>query len=312
MSLWRRATCLAVALLVAGSAGGADTNSVAQDPHAARSLLLDGARADGRLVVVGARGHILLSDDEAKTWRLAATPVRSMLTAVHMHDVSLGWAVGHDAVILRTTDGGETWTLVHQAPEEELPLLDILFSDTSNGLAIGAYGYLLFTDDGGETWNNGEVSEDDYHLNAVTSADGTLYIGAESGSAFISNNFGAQWRALEPPYHGSWLGVTVLDSGTVILVGLRGRMYRSDDGGANWTRVSTDTTASLTSVQQTGPDELLVTGLEGVLLESDDGGQSVSLRRIPDRAGISAALPLADEDLLLIGEFGVRRLPADG
>ncbi len=312
MNPWRRTACLAATMMVFANAGGAETPPAPSVPHAARSLLLDGARADGRLVVVGARGHIIISDDEAATWRLAETPVRSMLTAVHMHDATLGWAVGHDAVILRTDDGGETWRLVHQAPEEGLPLLDILFSDERNGLAIGAYGYLLFTDDGGETWSRGEVSEDDHHMNAVASADGTLYIAAEAGSAFLSEDGANRWRTLEPPYHGSWFGVAAIGPETVILVGLRGRMFRSDDRGSNWTRVPTDTTASLTSVQRTGPREILVTGLEGVLLESRDGGRSVSLRRMPDRAGISAALPLANGQLLLIGDFGVRRVPADG
>ena len=88
-------------------------------------------------------------------------------------------------------------------------------------------------------------------------------------------------------------------------------MYRSDDGGTNWTRIPTDTKAALTSILRVGPEKIIVTGLDGVLLESRDGGRSVSLQRLPDRVGVSGALPLSDGGLLLIGEFGVRRLPAD-
>lgn len=236
-----------------------------------------------------------------------------MLTAVYMHDARLGWAVGHDAIIIRTVDGGETWQSVHHAPEEERPLLDVLFVDANKGLAIGAYGYLLSTEDGGESWASGSVSEDDdYHMNAVTSAAGVLYVGAEAGVARRSDDGGASWTTLEPPYFGSWFGATALDADTVILVGLRGHMFRSDDGGSNWTHIPTGTTATLTSIQPTGSGSVLVTGLDGVLLESRDGGRSVSLQSLPDRAGISGALPLSDGGLLLIGEFGVRRLPVDG
>ena len=64
-------------------------------------------------------------------------PTRALLTAVHMHDERTGWAVGHDAVILRTRDGGETWSLVHEAPEEELPLLDVWFRDERTGSRSG-------------------------------------------------------------------------------------------------------------------------------------------------------------------------------
>ncbi len=314
MTPFRCAACVAVAMLVlhgTGAAEGSDASS-ATAPPAARALLLDGVRVDDRLIVVGRRGHILVSDDEAESWRLASSPGRAMLTAIHMHDAQLGWAVGHDAIILRTADGGDTWQRVHYAPEEERPLLDVLFFDEMNGLAVGAYGFLLSTRDGGETWVSGAAGEDDYHMNAITSAAGVLYVGAEAGIAHLSEDGGGSWQTLETPYSGSWFGATALDARTVILVGLRGRMFRSDDGGSTWTRIPTSTTASLTSIQQFGPEKIIVTGLDGVLLESHDGGRSVSLQRLPDRSGVSGALPLSDGGLLLIGEFGVRRLPADG
>ena len=37
-------------------------------------------------------------------------PTRVTLTGVFMHDPHLGWAVGHDGIILGTRDGGESWT----------------------------------------------------------------------------------------------------------------------------------------------------------------------------------------------------------
>ena len=90
-------------------------------PLAAHSLLLDIARAGDRLVAVGERGHVLLSDDDGETWKQVQVPTRTMLTAVHFLDDKLGFAVGHDAVILRTEDGGSIWQRVHYAPQEERP-----------------------------------------------------------------------------------------------------------------------------------------------------------------------------------------------
>ena len=48
-------------------------------------------------------------------------PTRALLTGVYLHDSQLGWAVGHDAVVLRTRDGGTTWERVHDAPENGAP-----------------------------------------------------------------------------------------------------------------------------------------------------------------------------------------------
>ena len=286
-------------------------------PLAIASLLLDGAAVGSRVVVVGERGHVLVSTDNGASWAQAEVPTRALLTAVHMHDERVGWAVGHDAVILRTADGGATWTMVHQAPEEELPLLDVWFRDDRIGFAVGAYGYFLATEDGGETWISRAVSEDDFHLNALIPATETereshpsrpLYMAAEAGVAYRSDDGGATWRELPSPYAGSWFGGLALDENRLLLAGLRGHLFRSEDGGDTWTEVTTGTQATLTGAIRLPSGSIVVTGLEGSVLVSEDAGRSVSSRRLPSRQGISAALPLSDGGVLLIGEFGVRRL----
>ena len=293
-------------------AGAAEPLPAVEAPLAVESLLLDGAAAGSRLVVVGERGHVLVSTDGGARWKQARVPTRALLTAVHLHDERIGWAVGHDAVILRTGDGGATWELVHYAPEEERPLLDVWFRDERSGFAVGAYGYFLATTDGGDTWTSRAVSEDDFHLNALASAGGErLFIAAEAGAAYRSDDGGETWRALSPPYRGSWFGVLALDEDRVLLLGLRGRLYRSGDAGETWTRVATDTNATLTGAVLTDSSRVLITGLEGTLLTSRDGGRSVTLERIASRPGIAAAVALPGAGALLVGEFGVRRLPAN-
>ena len=68
------------------------------EPLAGSSLLLDLAFAGQRMVAVGERGHVMLSDDQGATWRQAkSVPTRVLLTAVFFVDSEYGWAVGHDA-----------------------------------------------------------------------------------------------------------------------------------------------------------------------------------------------------------------------
>ena len=149
------ALALMVCLLPAAAAGqpGEAREQAAKAPLAASSLLLDAAARDGVVVAVGERGHILVSTDEGRSWRQADVATRALLTGVFMHDARLGWAVGHDEVVVRTRDGGLTWERVHSAPEHEKPLLDVWFADARTGLAVGAYGGLLATRDGGDTWD---------------------------------------------------------------------------------------------------------------------------------------------------------------
>lgn len=152
-----RRSWIAAALLLFICAAGTAQEEVPQPkpaikaPLADESLVLDAVRYDGGYVAVGARGHVLLSAD-GREWRQAqAVPVQSTLTRVTHFGRRL-WAVGHDAVILSSSDGGETWFIQHWAPEAQEPLLDVKFLDPNQGFAVGAYGRFMTTSDGGINW----------------------------------------------------------------------------------------------------------------------------------------------------------------
>ena len=290
-------------------------------PLASVSLLLDGAARDGLAVVVGERGHVLVSRDQGRTWDQKQVPTVSLLTAVYLHDGNLGWAVGHDAVILRTRDGGETWDRVHNAPEEERPLLDVWFRDETNGFAIGAYGFFLVTEDGGDTWTDREIAtveeevDDfygggfDYHLNHLSNPGGDrLFIAAEAGTVYRSDDGGENWESLPSPYEGSFFGSLPLEGDALLLFGLRGHLYRSDDAGETWNLLDTSTTAMLTDGIRLQDGSVVVAGLSGTLLVSRDGGLTFTLIQREDRLGISSILQTKDGGLILVGEGGAHRI----
>ncbi|MFQ5349636.1 MAG: WD40/YVTN/BNR-like repeat-containing protein, partial [Thermoanaerobaculia bacterium] len=294
-------------------------------PLASRSLLLDGAAAGGLMMAVGERGHVLLSRDNGESWTQVEVPTRSTLTGVFLHDEKLGWVVGHDAVILRTRDGGDSWERLFWAPEQERALFDVWFRDAENGFAIGAYGFFLETTDSGDSWTERPIvdpdtfeeeydpyaftSAADVHLNQVSDAgSGRLYVAAEAGMAFRSDDAGVTWVTLEPPYEGSFFGSLPLAGDSVLLFGLRGNLFRSDDAGATWQAVDTGTVALLTDGVRLADGPVVVTGLAGTLLISRDDGASFELAQQPDRQGLATALPTTGGGLVLIGEFGVSRV----
>src|SRR5262252_9857063 len=73
-------------------------------PIAARSALQSVVPVGNRLVAVGQRGVVLVSNDAGATWKQSPVPVASDLTSVFFVDEEHGWAVGHDGVILRSGD----------------------------------------------------------------------------------------------------------------------------------------------------------------------------------------------------------------
>ena len=270
-------------------------------------------RAGDRLVSVGARGLIVLSDDSGATWRQAPSPINSDLTAVRFVTPKRGWASGHDGVILGTTDGGEHWTklldgrmaaalfadhfgklaakgdaaaarLAKEVARNyengpEMPMLDLWFENEQVGWASGPFGTLLGTRDGGKTWTSWMEKVDSdkmLHYNAVRGVGNDLYLASEQGTLFKLDRAKERFVPLATGYKGSFFGV-VGTRDYVIAYGLRGTAYRSRNGGASWDRLTTGVPAGLTGASVLDDGRLLIVSQDGRLLMSRNQGDSFQL-----------------------------------
>ena len=317
--------CSCIGVIVASSSAVAAVDPGELPAETARlapqSLLLDLAHAGSRLVTVGERGHVLLSDNKGGTWRQAKrVPTQNLLTSVCFSDERNGIAVGHDEIVLTTADAGETWTRTHYAPEAQQPLLSVLCNG-HDAIAVGAYSTYFSSKDSGATWSErkfeaqskaskSDDTGEDFHLNRVVSASGArLYIAGEAGHLYRSDDAGATWAQLPSPYEGSFFGVLPLNGDALLAYGLRGHLFRSDDGGATWRAIETHTEAMLNDAVRLPGGGVAVVGLSGVVLLSADDGEHFTLAQQDDRKGLSAVRALGATQLVTVGEGGVKLIP---
>ena len=305
-------------------------------PLAPKSLLLDIAQAGSRFVAVGERGHVLTSDNRGQTWTQAASvPTQEMLTAVCFSDEKHGVAVGHDEITLVTSDAGNSWQRTHYAPDARQPLLDVLCNG-ADVIAVGAYGVYFSSADRGATWAerkfeaqpatpakkgvtgkaDDKYADDepgaDFHLNRIVGASGSrLYIGAEAGHLYRSDDAGKTWIELPSPYEGSFFGILPLDGESLLAYGLRGHLFRSDDGGHDWRQINVGTDAMLNDAIRMPQHGVAIVGLSGTVLLSRDGGETFALHQQPDRKGLSALLAVGVTELVTVGEAGVKSIPVE-
>lgn len=269
---------------------------------------MDVALAGDRLVAVGERGHILLSEDFGRNWRQVECPSRTTLTAVYFADPQHGWAVGHENVILASNDGGETWQRQYPDGGIEECYLDVFFHDKQRGFAIGAYGFAQATRDGGSSWEPLEVSMDELHLNKVTAGpDGRLYAAVEAGELLTSGDAGETWDPLPSPYEGSLFGILPLGPRTLLTYGLRGHVFRSLDGGETWDAVVTDSTVLIMDGLRSSTGVIVLAGQSGKFLVSHDGGRSFSEWDVPVQ-GATSLVECPDGAILAVGLNGTHRL----
>lgn len=285
-------------------------------PLASKSLTLDIARVGDTYVVVGDRGHVLISEDQGRSWIQQRTPTRVPLTGVWFHDRNLGWAVGHDAVILRTEDGGESWCRVHFAPELERPLFDVWFADASNGIAVGAYGYLLRSTDGGLTWT-------EETLDIIEDGAGDEIPGEEEYAE--DDEFGDEEYADDD---GAWDDDSWMDDGVAADLHLNrifrdatgglyvaaeaGAILRSDDQGRTWLALDPPYDGSFFNGLAPDGDSLLVFGLRGSMFRTWDQGVSWRDVNLPVDTSLFGGARLADGGIVVVGTAGVMLVSREG
>ncbi|MCC4118640.1 YCF48-related protein [Aromatoleum toluclasticum] len=322
----------------------------AVNARAIRSLQLAVTRAGERLVAVGERGTVLLSDDHGRSWRQATrVPVSVALTDVHFPTPQLGWAVGHSGIVLHTADGGESWerqldgklaaqlalddaqarageqageqaarrvreaeSLVADGPDK--PFLGVHFVDAQRGWVVGAYGLALGTSDGGKSWHSlmGRIpNQRGKHLYQVHGDGDLLLVSGEQGALFRSTDGGASFAEVRTPYAGTYFGILRTRAETLMAFGLRGNAWRSTDAGASWERVDTGQPVTIAAGHPLKDGSLLLGDESGRLLRSTDDGHSVTALAVPPAAGLTGFAQAADGALILSGPRGLTRVEPD-
>lgn len=260
--------------LISGFAVHANTPSNAIPSNlASKFLLTDIDRAGDKLVAVGERGHILISTN-GTDWQQAKVPVNVLLTSISFKNDLVGFATGHDATLLKTIDGGISWSIVNYAPELDKPFLSVIANKTQI-IAVGAYGMFMISSDGGDEWNmafqDELLLEDDKiyldelkefepelyqterqfmlpHFNNISLVSGEYFLAGEAGFLATSAD-GSNWERIDTDYYGSYFSI-LGDGATLYLAGLRGNLFESNDGGLSWNPIVTAEAATINAAHQ--------------------------------------------------------------
>jgi photosystem II stability/assembly factor-like uncharacterized protein len=189
-------------------------------------------------------------------------------------DSSHGWVVGANGAVVRTADGGASWSKQNPTAAQ---LNSVSFSDTTNGWAVGEGGVIVGTHDGGRSWYVVQPGVTAQALKAVWRISNTL---AWAGGTAGANPFttatadSLQWNLGTFGAANQVFGLHMVDDQTGFAVGSNGQglVMRTVDGGVLWSPQVSNTAQQLNDVWFVDTLRGWAVGAAGRIVHTSKGG----------------------------------------
>lgn len=212
--------------------------------------------------------------------------------------------------MIRTTDGGNTWTTrgdVSGYTGTDAPhLRDGWFFDSNNGIAVGeqsfSNGVITRTSNGGLNWSTTTLPSTSitsiYFLNSNTG----YAVGSYLSSAHKTTNGGLNWTTMAMGGTDQFQDVFALDANNIYAVGGK-NLYKSTDGGTTWTNSQTSIPyASHFSVYFKDVNTGFIGGDAGGFQVTTDGGATWETRNTPSTENLIKGFKFNDPEILAVGD----------
>jgi len=157
------------------------------------------------------------------------------------------WAVSIGGGIIKTTDGGDHWSLVEGS--DNLTLWDICRVNDDTLWSVGQRGIIITSTDGGDTWasrSKDEFSELDFRGSYFEDADHGWVVGDEK--VVFTSDGGTSWTEQAEVAGVGLYGVDFVDSAQGWTVGENGTILHTTNRGINWNSQISGTSVRLRSV----------------------------------------------------------------
>ncbi|HEY9116154.1 MAG TPA: YCF48-related protein [Bacteroidales bacterium] len=180
-------------------------------------------------------------------------------------------------VIIKTVDGGETWSTILPVSGEISGLETICFTSTNTGYAAGWDGYFIKTTDGGTTWTEETVGSDIWYYSNIVFWDednGVVAANTNSGGTvvYITDDAGTTWTTVSG-FSQILMRITYASENVLFATGNAGQILKSVDGGLNWSSVYQASGITF-GVSFANANFGVVGGEDGKIFSTTNGGAS--------------------------------------
>ncbi len=191
---------------------------------------------------------------------------------IHFVNKDTGWVVGDLGAIIKTTNGGEDWTI------SETPVNNLLLKVHSyNGQLVIATGYdglILRSSDEGETFEqvSSGMTADLWGVQMVNDTLG--WVCGLNQTLLKTADAGLSWQPVNAVLNEHYWALDFLDEQYGMIACGGGKVLKTTDGGNSWTQIQAGDTGDLFAIDIIDSLYMAAAGLNGKNVYSSDGGSS--------------------------------------
>lgn len=278
---------------------------IPQIDESARGAFFDIKQTPSGLFSVGEHGRILYSPDHGRHWRSVQSPSTISLTCLYFVDANNGYAAGYDGLILKTQDGGKTWSISRRSNPQDPAMFALWFKNNMIGLAAGADSTVLRTEDGGKNWNKIKLPKQAHLYSLISTETGKIFLFGENHASFVSSDLGARWKVLPPGVKTSFFCGLSLSGQKFLTAGLRGVISLWDKNRIRKSKKCAD--ENIFSAILLNDNRILLAGQRGKILVSGPEIFPFKSKYLANKENI-AAMAETREDIVFASDSGLFRV----
>ena len=272
----------------------------------------------------------------ASAWTRQNSGVTQSLYWIHFIDSNTGWAVGGngiyttapDPVIIKTTNGGETWVDQTSTTMTE-NLYSCYFVDENYGWAVGGSARaggvckIYYTTDGGTTWTEPTSQTNRRPVTVFFIDQNNGWICGDGGTIQHTTNGGGTWVLQDTPTTEHICGIHFVDANNGWAGAQHGVILHTTNGGTTWAQQPSGVEdalspflkrhfGSLDFVHTDEGDHGWVIGIDGTIVHTDNGGAHWAVQTSNTTERLWSVDFVDSDNGLVVGSNGLMLRTADG
>ena len=291
-------------------------------------------------LVVGDNGLMLTTNDGGKTWIKKDDNTRPQEAApgqrpgrpgggtptlynIYFLNKNIGYITGARGTILKTADGGKTWSRKVARNENANPnpnrrggggiranLMGIQMISEMVGFIAGSENTILKTTDGGDTWlgssERARVGETRNNLENIWFVSPTSgWVIGSYGTLLHTNDSGETWQKKNAGVDNNLFGIHFVNDTTGWISGQEGLILHTSDGGKTWKQQQTDSVDNLQDIMFVDEKVGWAAGEFGAVLHTTDGGNTWTSTKTGGSGAIKGIFATDHDHCWTVDDWGV-------